>query len=311
MRVAVLLLLLATSATRAMADDVPTSPATLEKAPASPKQEPRSTRSKWIAGATIGGMHLAYATWSYFAWYHNADIKDFHLEHTKWFDAKEYSGSADKFGHAWSNYTLTRATTAVLVAGGWPRLQSSLVAAGLTEIAFTLTEIEDGFVFGFDPKDVISNVTGAALGVLMESVPAVDRLLDFRLSYFPSKDFRRAFRTMGSVDVGQDYTGQTYLLALHLGALPHALDTPFTSWTRFVDLAFGFETNNYSPTPMPRIEPREQTTFVGLSVNMQGVLTALFPCDTTGRRVGIGVAEVFSLPYATLPVLNASRYPDL
>lgn len=311
MRAGVLLVLLASTATRAVADDVTAPPVTVEKAPVSTKQEPGSTRAKWIAGATIGGIHLAYATWSYFAWYHNADIKDFHLEHTNWFDAKEYSGSADKFGHAWSNYTLTRATTAVLVAGGWPRLQSSLVAAGLTEVAFTLTELEDGFVFGFDSKDIISNVTGAALGVLMENVPALDRLVDFRLSYFPSKDFRRAFRKTGSADVGQDYTGQTYLLALHLGALPRALDSRYTSWTRFVDLAFGFETNNYSPTPMPRIEPREQTVFVGLSVNMQGVLTALFPCDTTGRRGALGVAEVFSIPYTTVPVLNASRYPDL
>jgi len=311
MRAAVVLLILATTATRAVADDVLTTPATVGNAPASAKEEPGSKRSKWIAGATISGIHLAYATWSYFAWYHNADIKDLHFEHTKWLDAHEYSGSADKFGHAWSNYTLTRATTALLVAGGWPRLQSSLVAAGLTEVAFTLTELEDGFVFGFDTKDIISNVTGAALGVLMENVPAIDRLLDFRVSYFPSKDFRRAFRTMGSVDVGQDYTGQTYLLALHLGALPHALDSRYTSWTRFVDLAFGFETNNYSPSPMPRVSPREQTVFVGLAVNMQGVLTAVFPCDTTGRRAALGVAEVFSLPYSTLPVLKASRYPDL
>jgi len=311
MRAVVVLLLLATTATRAVADDVLTTPATVGNAPASAKAEPGSKRSKWIAGATISGIHLAYATWSYFAWYHKADIKDFHFEHTKWLDAREYSGSADKFGHAWSNYTLTRATTALLVAGGWPRLQSSLVAAGLTEVAFTLTELEDGFVFGFDTKDIISNVTGAALGVLMENVLAVDRLLDFRLSYFPSKDFRRAFRRMGSVDVGQDYTGQTYLLALHLGALPHVLDSPFTSWTQFVDLAFGFETDNYSPTPMPRISPRKQNMFIGVSLNMQGVLRVLFPCDTTGRRIGMGVAEVFSLPYTSVPFMTSSRYPDM
>jgi hypothetical protein len=279
--------------------------------PPAAEERPASRRDKIIAAATIGGIHLAYATWSYFAWYRGADVDDFHLEHTKWFDDKEYSGSADKLGHAWSNYTLTRGTTAVLVAGGWNRFHSSLVAAGLTEVAFTLTELEDGFVFGFDWKDMVSNVSGAALGVLMENVPEVDRLLDFRVAYFPSRDFRRAVRKMNSVDVGQDYSGQTYLLALHLGALPHALDTRWTSWSRFVDLSFGFETRNYSPAPMPRVDPREQTVFLGVSLNMQGVLRAVFPCDTTGRRIGIGAAEVLQIPYTTLPLLSHSRYPDL
>lgn len=314
MRVALTIVLVVLTSMRAAADPAPTPvPTVIEQTPAvvPPEPKPNATRAKWIAGATIGGMHLAYATWSYFAWYRGADLKDFHLEHTKWFDHKEYSGSADKTGHMWSNYTLTRGTTAVLVAGGWPRLQSSLVAFGLTEIAFTLTEIEDAFVFGFDTKDIISNVAGAALGVLMENVPAVDRLLDFRVSYFPSKDFRRAFRKMNSVDVGQDYTGQTYLLALHLGALPRAHDSKYTSWTQFVDFAVGFETNNYQPRPMPRVEPREQTVFFGLALNVQGVLRTLFPCDTTGRRIGIGAAEVFSLPYTTLPIVKSSRYPDL
>lgn len=308
MRVALSISMLALMAVPAVAD-TQSAPAAAEPI-ASLEQEATSTQSKWIAALSIGGIHLAYATWSYFAWYHDADTKDFHLEHTEWFDAKEYSGSADKFGHLWSNYALTRGTTAVLVAGGWNRFRSSLVAAGLTEVAFTLTELEDGFVFGFDPKDIASNITGAALGVLMENVPAIDRLFDFRVSYFPSKDFRRAFRKQGSVDVGQDYTGQTYLLALHLGALPYARDSRYTAWTQFVDLAVGFETNNYSPPPMPRIEPREQKVFVGVSLNMQGLLRAVLPCDTTGRRIGIGAAEVFSLPYTTLPLLSSARYPD-
>src|SRR5690606_33849048 len=144
-----------------------------------------------------------------------ADTKDFYIADDTWFDARGYSGGADKVGHFWSNYTLTRGTTALLTAAGWKRLPSSLVAAGLTELAFTLTEIEDGFVYGFDPKDMMANVAGAALAVLMDNVPALDRLFDFRVQYFPSRDFRRAVRKHGSVDVGQDYTGQSYILALH------------------------------------------------------------------------------------------------
>lgn len=272
--------------------------------------EPETKRAKYIAAASIGAMHVAYATWSYFAWYRDADSEDFHLEKSDWFGVGSYAGGADKVGHFWSNYALTRGTTAILTAAGWKRLPSSLVAAGLTELAFTLTEIQDGYVFGFDPKDMIANVGGAALAVLFDNVPAVDRLLDFRLQYFPSRDFRRAFREHGSVDVGQDYTGQSYLLALHLGALPRANESEYMYWARFVDLAVGFEAHHYSPAPEMRVAPRRQTLYLGLSINMQGVLNELFD-DSRGRRIGRGIFEVYSLPYTTFRYAEASRSPPM
>ena len=161
MRIAAILIsaLLATSAHA----DTPDEPA------------PKPRRDKIIAAASIGAIHLAYATWSYFAWYSNADTEDFHLEYTEGFDVGSYSGGADKVGHFWSNYALTRATTAVLTAGGWKRLPSSLVAAGLTEVAFTLTEIEDGFVYGFDRVDLIANLPGASSPVCASSILAHER----------------------------------------------------------------------------------------------------------------------------------------
>ena len=268
--------------------------------------EPKSERAKYVAAASIGAIHLAYATWSYFAWYRDANSEDFHLEPGAAFGLETYAGGADKLGHAWSNYALTRGTTAILTAAGWRRLPSSLVAAGLTQVAFTLTEIQDGYVYGFDPKDMVANVSGAALAILLDNVPAVDRLLDFRLQYFPSRDYRRAFRESGSVDIGQDYTGQSYLLALHLGALPRANESEYMYWSRFVDLAVGFEAHHYAPAPEVREHAPRQTLYLGLSVNMQGLLNELF-ADSRGRRIGRGIFEVYSLPYTTFRYAEASR----
>lgn len=281
------------------------------RAAADPADKPsrETRRTKLLAAASVAAMHIGYATWSYFAWYRDADSEDFFVETGgPVFAANSYAGGADKFGHAWSNYSLTRATTAALTAGGWRRLPSSLVAAGLTEIAFTLTEIQDGYVYGFDPNDMIANVSGAGLALLMENVPALDRLLDFRLQYFPSADYRRAFREHGSVDVGQDYTGQSYLLALHLGALPHAMDSEYMYWSRYVDFAVGFEAHHYSPIPEVREVAPRQTFYLGLSINMQGVLSELLP-DSRGRRIGRGIFEVYSLPYTTFRYAEASRSP--
>jgi hypothetical protein len=274
--------------------------------PEAPK--PDNERAKVIAAASIGAIHLAYATWSYFAWYRDADSEAFHLERGPAFGVGSYAGGADKLGHAWSNYSLTRATTAVLTTAGWKRLPSTLVSAGLTEVAFTLTEIQDGYVYGFDPKDMVANAGGAALAVLMDNVPAVDRLFDFRLQYFPSRDYRRAFRENGSVDIAQDYTGQSYVLALHLGALPRMNESDYTYWARYVDFAVGFEAHNYEPVPEIRERAPRQTLYLGLAVNMQGVLSELLP-DSRGRRVGHGAFEVYSLPYTTLRYVEASRSP--
>jgi hypothetical protein len=267
------------------------------------------TRAKVIAAASIGAIHAAYATWSYFAWYRDANSEDFHIEpddpHSV-FGVDAYSGGADKLGHAWTNYALTRATTALLTSAGWSRFPSSLASAGLTQLAFTLTEIQDGYVFGFDPKDLVANVSGAALAVLMDNVPVVDRLFDFRLQYFPSRDYRRAFRSTGTVDIGQDYSGQSYLLALHLGALPRANDTEYMYWARYVDLAVGFEAHHYFFAPEPRVTAPRQTLYFGLAVNMQGVLDALFD-DSRGRRIARGFFEAYSLPYTTLRFVEQSR----
>src|SRR5688572_23869593 len=101
-----------------------------------PQQEPK--RAKVIAAASVGAIHIAYATWSYFAWYRNANTESFHLERGTWFGEMSYAGGADKVGHLWANYALTRGTTALLTAAGWERLPSSLVSAGLSEVAFTL-----------------------------------------------------------------------------------------------------------------------------------------------------------------------------
>lgn len=275
------------------------------EAPKDPACLCRERRAKIIAAASVGGLHLAYATWSYFAWYRDAPPNSFTFEKATnggW-SFREYSGGADKFGHFWSNYTLTRLTTAVLVAGGFPRRESSLVSAGLTTIAFQLTEIQDGYYpYGYSWRDSVMNLGGVALAVLLENVPAVDRYIDLKLQYFPSKDYRYQFRENGSVDVGQDYTGQTYLLSLH----PSAIHDSY--WTRFVDLSVGFQTRNYSPASQAKL-PREQTEFVALSINFQGLLNELLP-DSRLRRVGRGIFEVYQPPYTTLHLYDYTRSPD-
>jgi hypothetical protein len=267
-----------------------------------------SKRAKWLAAGSITAFHGTYLVWQHFAWYRKGN-EDFHLDSgmADGFGADAFAGGADKLGHVWGNYVLTRGTTAVLVAGGWPRLPSSLVSFTLTEVAYLLIEIQDGMApYGFDPKDMTANLIGGSFGVLLTNVPAVDRLLDFRVEYFPSKRYRRTFLESGDVDGAQDYTGQSYILALHLGALPRADEYDWAYWTRFVDFAIGYEAKHYYPQPDE--VPARATYYAGLAVNMQGVLSHLFD-DSRGRRIGHGLFEAYSLPYTTLRFVESSSHP--
>lgn len=267
-------------------------------------EPPAPTLPKPVAATIVAALYGGYATWSYFAWYRGADFKAWHHETPTGFQVTSYAGGADKLGHTWATYSLARATTALLAEGGWNHRRASFVGSGLSELAFFLTEYQDGFTVGFDNEDMLANTVGAGLALAMDNLPAVDRLFDFRLVYFPSPQFRHNFRN-GSVDVGQDYTGQTYLLALHLDAVPRITDTRWTAWAKYADVVVGFESRHYSPAEDP-VPTRRQVLYAGVALDMQHVLARLF-CGCTGRRVADGIFEVASIPYTTLPIVESTR----
>ena len=283
------------------------SPATSVKT--APARSRASARAKWIAAGSIAAFHGLFWTWQNLAWNRKGD-DPFHYEPPyDTFAPEVYAGGADKLGHFWGNYALTRGTTAVLVASGWPRLPSSLVSFGLTEAAYLVIELQDGIApHGFGKKDLCANLVGGVVAVLFDNVPAVDRLFDIRLEYWPSKQYRRNVWRTGDLDGAQDYTGQSYLLAFHLGAISELADRDYGWWSRFVDLAAGFEAKHYVPVEDMQTAAPRQTLYAGLAVNMQGVLSHLFD-DSKGRRFGRGLFEVYSLPHTTFRYVEASRSP--
>jgi len=279
----------------------------LPLAHAEPEPAPSRRTRKLAAAGGVGLIHAAYATWSYFAWYRGSNPRDFHYEISPALGLRTYAGGADKLGHFWANYTLARGTSRLLADAGWDPVGASLVAAGLTEVSFLLTEIQDGYTVGFDRHDLVANVAGAMFAVTMENVPDLDRLIDFRLEYFPSRDYRRHARdgnASDKLDIAQDYSGQSYLLALHLGELPRM------QWAHYVDLVAGFETRNYDPSPADPHAEHRQVLYLGVALDAQAVLRRVF-CPTPGRRIGEGVFEVFSLPFTTakLPVATSGFVP--
>jgi hypothetical protein len=153
--------------------------------------------------------------------------------------------------------------------------------------------------------------------------PRLDEMFDFRVQYFPSQMYLRKldgtspcpYGGCSRWNIAEDYSGQTYLLAFHLGSIHALRDMQYGTWSRFVDVALGFDTRNYKPPPDASLMavPRQEM-FVGLSLNAQGLFDWLLEDRPSSgarraRKVTHGLFEVFNLPFTSLRVLEHDHSP--
>jgi hypothetical protein len=196
--------------------------------------------------------------------------------------------------------------------GGYSKLSSTLVSTALSELLFLGVEVKDGFYYEFSYGDAVFDTAGALAAAALSLSPRLDELFDFRVEYWPSHEYRRQFDG-GNVNVAEDYSGETYLLAFHLGGLHSLRDARWGSWSRFVDVAIGFGTRGYKPDPPNRTTmpdyPHRQELSIGLSLNVQGLSDWLFDGRSkAGQKIGHAVFEVFNAGY--LPVLEHTMVPN-
>ena len=312
-------------------------PPTLVVEPATPVDA--RTDHKVAAAVTLASAYTLFGGWMYLAWYRQhkplSQYKwggdDEPCTHTisqcgllGWAGDTTYAGGEDKFGHAWSTMSLARGGTELLTQwGGFDRTKSMLVSTGLAELLFIGVEVRDGFFFEFSFSDLGGDTVGALAALALMQWPRLDEMFDFRVQYFPSDIYLRKLDGSSPCPAGgcsrwniaEDYSGQTYLLAFHLGSIHALRDMQYGTLSRFVDLTLGFDTRNYKPpldvgsTAVPT-----QQMFVGISLNAQGILDWLLegrPSDSAriGRKITHGMFEVFNLPFTSLPILEHDHSP--
>ena len=275
--------------------------------------EPPVTDHKVASALTLGGVYAAFTTWTYFAWYrHHKPLAQFTWGGDGWLGSKTYAGGADKFGHAWATMSLARAGTELLDQwGGYDRTTAAIVSTALSELLFLGVEVKDGFYYEFSFSDATGDTLGAAAALALSLSPRLDELFDYRVEYWPSSEYRNQFEH-GNVNIAEDYSGETYVLALHLGAIHSLRDMEYGGWTRFVDVALGYGTRGYKPDPpknsdLPDYQHRQEIS-IGVSLNMQGVLDYLLDGRSKpAKKIGHGVFEVFNAGY--IPLLEYRNIP--
>lgn len=279
---------------------------------------------KWGSLGGVIGVYASATTYMYFAWYHGQpDLPWLKFGGDGYFGDDTYAGGVDKLGHGWGNLMLSRLTSEILIWGGWKPWKAGLIASSMTLGLFTAFEVKDGYYTEFSPGDAIFNALGAGLNFAMLTYPPLDELIDFRVEYFPSKEYRQlldgkrppqdaAMPRQISLNFVEDYSGQRYLLALHVGALPGLRRQ---TWARLVDVAVGYESDRYKPHPIDPDGRRSQHLFLGLSVNMQGLIDLALRdrrdvIASKVRAVGHLVFELVNPPFGSAAVVGATRSPD-
>jgi hypothetical protein len=277
---------------------------------ATPTSEPLG---KALSLGFVSGMYTALWLVCYQAWWANGTKHGFEWSDDGWFAVDTYSGGADKVGHFYATHLLTRATAGLMREGGWSLPVSALAGALGSTVTYLTFELRDAYTTGFSRRDMLANLAGTNLGVLMLYFPWLDERIDTRVQYWPSAGYLKNFHADG-FNFNEDYTGLTFLLAYHLSSIKEieAIDFPL----RFVDLVVGFNTQNYRPRPVEENPLQKQHLFLGLSLNLQRVVDELWLSerhprfgDSAGRghRFVQFLTEFFSLPLTTAPVVRWER----
>jgi len=312
---ALALVMLMSGLAAAEPDAAPVSPPELQTAKVAADHEDKHPVA---SVAIVGGMYLTFSSWAYAAWYaKHKPLGYFKWGGDGWLGDRTYAGGADKFGHAWATMSLARAGTLLLSDyGGYDKQKSAIVSSALAESLFFFVEVKDGFFYEFSFSDLTGDTAGAVAALLLDSFPRLDEMFDYRVQYFPSREYLdnvSGGNGYNRLNIAEDYSGETYLLAYHLGSI--AALRQWDPWPRFVDVALGFETRGYKPTPPAGYPPNDhrQNVFIGVSFNAQGFFDWLFTRQSTAhprvRKITHGLFEIFNLPYTSSYLIEDSRTP--
>ncbi|MHC4779165.1 MAG: DUF2279 domain-containing protein [Planctomycetota bacterium] len=221
---------------------------------------------RFLVSAGVAGLTLAgYVSYGFAEWW-NTSPRPFHYSREGNLQRYSYVGGVDKFGHAWGCLVINRGISGLLRWSGMKPLWSTLIGASIAQGIFLFAEIEDGYYdYGWSDGDMVFNLLGSVLGVAQDLLPWLDRLIDFRVWYLPSPQFRRK-----NYNAAEDYSGQKYFLVVKGEGIP-ALRT---TGLRYLELYVGYHAQGYRRY---RHRP-DRHVFVGFSLDLGALLAeVVFP----------------------------------
>lgn len=201
---------------------------------------------------------LGIITYGIEHWGYSTDIKP-HTQSEGWFGADTKEGGADKFGHAYTGYSMAHTYSAIYESWGYDKDSAALYGAW-SSFAFTsIMEFGDSFSdYGISYEDMIVNTLGALFGYVSYKNPEVGDKVDFRVEY-------KLHNKMWDKDFLTDYENAKYLFALK-GSGFKSLEA--SRYMRYFELYLGYYVRGFEQ----RIVDRKRNLFIGLGINLSELL---------------------------------------
>lgn len=182
----------------------------------------------------------------------------FHSDNEAWLGADTKFGGADKFGHLYTGYLITRVGSSLYKSWGIPA-DEAVRSALISSLIFTsVMEIGDGFssAYGFSYEDFASNTLGQFAGYYLETHPEIDKKIDIRLEY-------NVFADGATLDPTSDYNNMKYLIALKASGFKlFKKDSPL----RYLELHLGYYTRGFNQSN--NNSPPTRHPYIGIGINL-------------------------------------------
>jgi hypothetical protein len=246
----------------------------------------RERSLQWRNATIIGAGTVAIGAYGLSQWWHEGFGGGFKTVNEGWLSRGTTYGGADKLGHAYSNYASVRVLSPLFKSVGNDPDGSIRLAAWTTLGVFTGVEVLDGYSrrYRFSPQDAVMNAAGAALGVLLETHPALDERFDIRFGYKPSAG--SGFSPFG------DYSGQRYLLVAKADGFDSLRQVPAL---RYLEVGVGYQARGFDPGG-----ERRREVMVVASLNLSRLLADGFyggqMHSTRSQRTAERVFELVQFP---------------
>lgn len=214
-----------------------------------------------------------------------------HFHKEGWFGTTTNNAGVDKLAHAYSSYVLAELIHARLrrKTDGAPGIKYT--AAALAYGTMLYTEFWDSIErsSGWSWEDVTFNTLGAGFSLLRNSVPGLDRKLDYRLMIVPNSNL---FNAEGK----RHFEQQRYYFALKLSGFKAFEQGPL----RFVELHAGYYAKDFTNADKAMGIVPKRRLFVGVGINLRELFFR-DPKGRVGRAVGDAL-DYFQPPYTAARV---------
>jgi len=229
----------------------------------------------------IPAAHLIYGV-TVWDWGQNTNPRS---AHERWFQGDTDSGGADKTGHFYAHYLVSRGSYSIFSYTENSNNRALAYSAFTAGLVGTMIEIGDAYTgrYGFSYEDIVVDYLGIAVAVILDKYPVMDQFIGVTGHYWPSQGFKDDKNKTWANFAG-DYSGWKYITSFKFGGFKYiGYDIP--EFMRYVQLDLGYFTRDYTEYDAG-INPRREI-FFGVSVNMREIAKDIF----AGNKKAAWLAE--------------------